>query len=264
MARRDDGYHDIETIFYPIPLHDELHVEQLTQEESATPSCKLVLKGCPIEGNPSDNLVVRTYNLLANDFPLPPLRATLYKHIPTQAGLGGGSSDAAHMLKAVNKLCCLRLDTSTLQHYASRLGADCPFFIASQPCFATGIGDELTPIDLNLSSKYILMVKPDDAVSTREAYSCITPSRPVHSCRTIVGKPLEHWQAALSNDFEASILPRHPLIAGVKHRLLALGAEYVQMTGSGSVVYALSSQPLSATRELDSIFPDCWWEEIAL
>ena len=261
---RQDGYHDIETVFYPIPLCDELTVALQSSSDAGMPACHLTMEGRPIEGKTSDNLVVRAYHLLADDMPLPPVHVTLRKEIPTQAGLGGGSSDAAAMLNALNSLFDLHLSHETLQCYAARLGADCAFFITSEPAFATGIGDVLTPISLTLSGWHLLLVKPDDAVSTREAYAGVSSVHPAVCCRDAVARPVEEWHACLRNDFELSVLPQHPRIADVRRRMKQLHANYIQLSGSGSTMFALSRRSLSEAHDLCHLFGDCWWRELVL
>ncbi len=261
VGQRPDGYHDIETVFYPIPLCDELTVDVCPSSDGKAPDCRLTLEGRPLEGDMADNLVVRAYRILANDIPLPPVSVTLRKVIPSQAGLGGGSSDAAAMLKALNSLCNLRLSNDTLRRYAARLGADCAFFIDSLPALATGIGDILHPIELDLKGWHMLLVKPDDAVNTAQAYAGITVQRPTLSCADIVSNPVSTWQGKLCNDFEASVLPKHPLIDDVRRRMEHLNADYIQMSGSGSTMFALSREPLNITEDT---FPQCWIAKLKL
>ena len=261
VCRRTDGYHDIETVFYPIPLTDTLTVETLSPAESASPTCRLETRGFPINGREEDNLVLRAYHLLAQHYPLPPVRVTLDKNIPMQAGLGGGSSDAASMLLAINSLAQLHLDKDRLRSYAATLGADCAFFIDSKPTFATGIGEILSPIDLSLEGWHMLLVRPDDAVSTREAYAAIKPMKPEHCCSDVVMQPVEQWQQRLTNDFEKTVLPLHPAIAEVRARLVNMKPAYVQMSGSGSTVFALSKERLNITEEM---FKGCWMTSLTL
>ena len=261
IRRREDGYHDLETVFYPIPLFDELTVTLATDDKEHSASCSLTLQGTPIEGNTDDNLVCRAYHLLAQHHPLPPMHVVLNKHIPTQAGLGGGSSDAAAMLQAVNILAKLHLDNQTLKNYAALLGADCAFFIDSKPAYATGIGEKLTPIDLDLKGWSMLLVKPDDPVSTREAYAGITPAMTEHCCKDVVRLPVKEWQHLLTNDFENTILPHHPAIDEAREKLISMKPAYVQMSGSGSTVFALSQEPFNLST---ADMKDWWYKEIIL
>ena len=231
--RRADGYHNLETVFYPIPLCDELDVE-LAERDA------LSLHGISVEGTAADNLVVKAVRLLRDaGFPVPPLHIRLTKRIPSGAGLGGGSSDAAHTMLAVRNLCHLSLDNLQMQQMLSHLGADCPFFVESRPMLATGIGDQFTSIDLSLRGLWLLLVKPDDFVSTREAYSRVRPQQPQHDLSKSIMRPIEEWRELIANDFEESVFPLHPTIAHIKQRLYDAGAAYAAMSGSGSSVFGI-------------------------
>ena len=251
VERRPDGYHNLETVFYPVPICDELEVNISPSTLHLTPStpCELTLEGIQIEGDMQKNLVVRAYQLLKQDFPdMPCVSARLKKGIPTQAGMGGGSSDGAYMLTMLNELCNLGLTKEQLQGYAARLGADCAFFIDPQPQYAEGIGERLTPLTayrLQLSGYYIGIVRPDVPVSTKEAYSLITPKRPLQNCRDIVMQPVETWRDALINDFEEGIFRLHPELGEVKARLYELGAVYAAMSGSGSAIFGFFREPVT-------------------
>ena len=246
VSRRSDGYHNLESVFYPIPLCDTLTVSEAPGEAG---TCILHLSGMSLEGSTDDNLVVRAYRLMAADFPLPHVEVSLKKVIPSQAGLGGGSSDAAAMLKALNELADLRLDADTLRAYAVRLGADCAFFVASAPAYATGIGEVLTPMgsDVPLHGKHMVLVKPPVAVSTREAYARITPRQPALHCADTAVLPVTLWRGRLTNDFEDSVFPDFPEIAAIKERLYGMGAEFALMSGSGSSVFGLFGTPPELT-----------------
>ena len=253
VERRPDGYHNLETVFFPVPICDELEVVPQPSTLNPQPDCSLSLEGIAIEGDVQKNLVVKAYQLLKQDFPdMPRVRARLKKGIPTQAGMGGGSSDGAYMLTMLNELCQLHLTKEQLCGYAARLGADCAFFIDPQPQYAEGIGEQLSPVALNLSEWYIGVVRPDVPVSTKEAYSLITPKRPLRNCRDIVMLPVEEWRDLLVNDFEEGIFALHPELAQVKQRLYDLGAVYAAMSGSGSALFGLFREPV----ELESSFPD--------
>lgn len=247
--RRPDGYHNLETVFYPIPLTDALEV--VPQEASAGVPYRLTQYGTAIEGPAEKNLVVRAYLMLAADFQLPPVDIYLYKHIPSGAGLGGGSADAAFMLCLLNEMFGLQLSEERLISYASRLGADCAFFVHRRPTFATGIGDIFTPIDLDLKGWQIVIVKPDIFVSTPEAFRGITPQRPQRSLLDIVKEPVEAWRLSMLNDFEESIFPHHPRIAAIKQQLYDTGAVYAAMSGSGSSVYGLYEEGSPVPKEQD-------------
>lgn len=250
VERRPDGYHNLETVFYPVPISDELEVNispSAASHPSPVTDCELTLEGIQIEGDVQKNLVVRAYHMLKQDFPdMPCVRARLLKGIPTQAGMGGGSSDGAYMLTMLNELCHLGLTDEQLRGYAARLGADCAFFIDPQPQYAEGIGERLTPLGAYslLSNYYIGIVRPDVPVSTKEAYSLITPKRPLRNCHDIVMQPVETWRDTLVNDFEEGIFRLHPELDEVKARLYDLGAIYAAMSGSGSALFGLFREPV--------------------
>lgn len=239
VERRPDGYHNLETVFYPVPLCDALEVQVMDEAFPSPFDCDLKVTGVPVEGDERRNLVVKAYELLARDFKLPRVHIHLHKAIPTQAGMGGGSSDCAYMLSALNQLAGLGLSEQQLIDYAARLGADCSFFILSRPAYAEGIGERLQPIDLSLKGWWIAVVKPPVAVSTKEAFALITPRPTIKKCRDIVRQPVETWGAELHNDFEASVFAQYPEIGEVKAHLYELGAEYAAMSGSGSSVFGL-------------------------
>ncbi len=242
MRRRPDGYHDLESLFLPVSLCDELAIEP-------APCFSFSQDGIAIDGDPGDNLVVRAYRLLRDAFPdrVGEVYIRLTKQIPFGAGLGGGSSDAAFTLKMLNELFALSLSSEELRRYAARLGADCPFFIDNVPTYVTGIGDLLTPLDFNPINDFrMLLVKPDEAVSTAEAYRGITPrdrwDKGDAFCgdlRQLVKQPVERWRDTVVNDFERSVFPSHPKIEALKRAFYEAGARYASMTGSGSAVFAL-------------------------
>ncbi len=257
INRRSDGYHNIETVFLPIPLYDELRIEE--QTEAYEYPCRLTITGDEVECDEQSNLIVKAYNLLAADFRLPRIHAFLDKRIPSQAGLGGGSSDAAHMLKLLNEHCKLDLSEQQLEAYASKLGADCALFIKCQPAYAEGIGDKLYIIPgiyKQVEGLRMVLVKPNVAVSTREAYAGITPHLPEENCLKIVMQPIESWRDNLINDFEENIFKKFSELAEIKATLYRLGAKYVAMSGSGSAIYAFFKRDDSPNRRtLKSLFP---------
>lgn len=233
--RRPDGYHNLETIFVPIPLCDELTIRIKESGED-----DLQLEGIPLEGSPQDNLVMRAATLLRQKgYEVPPVSIHLKKNIPSGAGLGGGSSDAAYTLRMLNEMMQLGIDEAELMHLAATLGADCAFFIQDAPMFACGIGDILKPVELDLSGLWLTIVKPDDFVSTREAYSGVKVQQPVHPLMQSIREPIGQWQALIGNDFEQSIFPMHPAIKHVKQQMMDAGAIYTAMSGSGSSVFGL-------------------------
>lgn len=258
VERRPDGYHNLETVFYPIPLRDKLTVEivqpactDVEQEGCTTPIAdEMSLSGIPVEGDVQDNLVMRVVRQLRENYPIPPLRIHLEKNIPSGAGLGGGSSDAAFMMRLLNDMLALGLTTDEMEERVSRLGADCAFFIQCQPTMAEGIGNIFSPIRLSLKGMHLVLVKPDDFVSTKEAYSLVRPARPAYDLRQTVEGDVGLWKKQLGNDFETSVLPLHPTIQRIKDQLYELGATYVVMSGSGSSVVGIFDHPLPQAADL--------------
>ena len=232
VRKREDGYHDLETIFYPVyGLHDELEVE--IADEFA-----FLQDGIEVDCLPTDNLIYKVYQRMQEHFPqIGNVRIRFKKNIPFGAGLGGGSSDAAHMAIALNELFQLGLTQKQLAEEVRPLGADCPFFIYNTPCYAEGIGDKLTPISLDLSGMRLVMIKPDCGVSTKEAYAGIKPKGSSELFK-VVQNGSELFKVA-TNDFEDTVFVAHPEIAEIKQRLLDAGAVYAAMSGSGSTVFGL-------------------------
>lgn len=258
VEKRPDGYHNLETIFYPINLQDALEVTLLEGDKEY----ELTLSGTPIEGNPEDNLVVKAYRLLKEDYPhIAPVDIHMYKHIPTGAGLGGGSADAAFMIKLLNDKFNLGLSIEEMENYAARLGADCAFFIQNKPVFASGIGNIFEPIQLSLKGYFLVLIKPDIFVSTKDAFSLITPKMPVQSLKEIVRMPVEIWRATMKNDFENSVFKKFPEIAAIKDKLYDMGAIYASMSGSGSSVYGIFREQVEF---VDEIFSGCFCRQRAL
>ena len=239
VERRPDGYHNLQTIFYPVPLYDELTIREkdsLIMDGEDT----LTLGGNPLEGEVWDNLVLRAVRLLRQEgFPIPPLNIDLRKVIPSGAGLGGGSSDAACMVTSLTRLYGLPLSEEQMERLVSKLGADCPFFVNPRPLYAEGIGDVFTPIALDLSGWYLMLVKPEVHVSTREAYAGVHPHQPAYSLLDVVKQPVGAWASRMVNDFEESIFFNHPLLSEIKEELYRQGAAYASMSGSGSTIFGL-------------------------
>lgn len=232
LEKRPDGYHNLETIFFPVKLADALEVVEADKFAFSS-------SGIEIGGKAESNLVVKAYHLLKNDFELPAVRIHLHKVIPFGAGLGGGSSDAAFTLKMMNDQFELGLRIDQLEKYASKLGADCPFFIRNKPRFAHGIGDKFEEISLDLSNLKIVIAKPAISVSTPDAYRNIVPQKPEFDLRNLAHLPIEEWKDVVKNDFENSVFPRYPEIEELKHSLYKSGAVYASMSGSGSAVFGI-------------------------
>ncbi|MBO4530952.1 MAG: 4-(cytidine 5'-diphospho)-2-C-methyl-D-erythritol kinase [Paludibacteraceae bacterium] len=244
--KRPDNYHNLESFFYPIPIKDILEIVESSNQET-----RLHLSGISIDGNSEDNLIMKAYRLLAADYSIPAVDIYLEKKIPFGAGLGGGSSDAAFTLKMLNEMFSLQLSTEALENYASKLGADCPFFIQNKPVFATGIGNIFTQIDFSLNQVFMVLVKPDVHISTKEAYSLIKPQKTTIPVCERIKQPMETWKDTIVNDFEYSVFPQHPSVKAIKDKLYENGAIYASMSGSGSSVYGFFSQPT----DLKHLFP---------
>ena len=232
-SKRSDGYHNIETLFFPIPLHDSLEIIP------SPGAFEFKLYGIPLDDT-SKNLCVQAYDLVKKDFPsLPEVKMFLLKAIPTGAGLGGGSSDATFTLQLLNKTFDLSLSKEQLLIYATSLGSDCPFFLTNKPCIATGRGETLEEIDISLKGYSIVLVHPGIHVSTAGAFSKLNPVQAVNSIKELVMLPIDQWKNKLVNDFEPTVFDLHPEIANVKSALYANGAVYASMSGSGSSVYGI-------------------------
>ena len=235
-GKRTDGYHEIETLFYPVNLCDALEIVPNTKGSEKD---ILTLTGYSLEGKPEENLVIRAVEKLRGKFQIPSLRIHLHKNIPPGAGLGGGSSDAAFMLRAMNRLFGLSLGTDDLKAIAAGLGSDCPFFIDCQPSFASGRGEILKPADSFLTGFYGVLINPGILISTREAYNECIPAVPVKPLTELLNKPVSQWKELVTNDFEKTIFRKHPPIELIKQTLYDSGAFYSSMSGSGSTVYGI-------------------------
>lgn len=250
VGRRADGYHDLETLFIPVPdLCDELEITELP-EAAASPggaalAPRMSQSGIALDNAPEDNLCIRAWRLLHDEFAIPPVDIRLEKHIPFGAGLGGGSSDAAFTLRMLNDMFALGLGTADLERRAARLGADCAFFVQNRPAYATGIGDQLEPIEWKAESgkwKVVIEIPDGEHVSTKEAYAGIDRSRfgtPRPDLRQAIRRPIGEWRHLIVNDFEASVFPAHPAIAALKDDFYRRGALYASMTGSGAAVFGI-------------------------
>lgn len=258
VSKRPDGYHNLETVFYPIPLTDAIEIKYMDEKFPSESPCDLKITGKDVDCNEEDNLVIKAYQLLAADFQLPRVHAHLVKRIPTQAGLGGGSSDAAYMIRLLDERFRLNIGIPEMERYAAKLGADCAFFITADPSYAEGIGDVLMPVDVpgaGLGGYYLAVIKPSVAVSTRDAYAAIVPKTPAKCCRDIVRQPIETWKDELVNDFEAPIFAMHPELAAIKQSLYDAGAVYAAMSGSGSALFGIfREQPTGLEKEFEGMF----------
>lgn len=232
LSKREDGFHNLETCFFPVPWTDILE---------AVPDSKVSFSGTGISipGEPNDNLCLKAFQLLQQNFPIQPVKIHLHKIIPIGAGLGGGSADAAYTLRLLNAIFNLSLSVDQLKKYAAKLGSDCSFFVQDKPMLGGGKGEILTEIDISLSGFYLVIVKPPIHISTQEAYSGIVPRQPAKRINEIIKQPVYSWKEVLKNDFEETIIKKYPTIAEIKTKLYSSGAIYASMSGSGSSVFAL-------------------------
>jgi 4-diphosphocytidyl-2-C-methyl-D-erythritol kinase len=236
IGRRPDGFHDIETVFYPVGLSDAL---EFVVHSGKVNIDELVMTGLDIGTRPEKNLVIRAITKLRESFPLPFLKIHLHKAIPSGAGLGGGSSDAALILKAISKCFNVSIGEEMIRNYALELGSDCPFFIDPVPSLATGRGEILKPIKPVLEGYHFALVNPGIKISTREAYLNSHPSKPEISLEEIISTDPKGWKELLINDFEDFAFKISPQIAELKKSLYRSGALYSSMSGSGSTVYGI-------------------------
>ncbi|WP_347158284.1 4-(cytidine 5'-diphospho)-2-C-methyl-D-erythritol kinase [Pontibacter chitinilyticus] len=244
-AKRADGFHELLSCFYPVMWTDALEILPAHQQQFHT-------TGLPVPGNWQENLCVKAYELLRQDFNLPPVQMHLHKVLPMGAGLGGGSADAAFTLRSLNKLFDLQLPVEALEEYARQLGSDCAFFIQNRPVLATARGDVFTPVALDLSGYTCLIVYPGVHITTAEAYGSITPKAPACNLKALLKEEVEVWRNTLENDFEKALFPKYPELPRIKEQLYNSGASYAAMTGSGSAIYGLFKGEVPA----ELVFPD--------
>ncbi len=260
--RREDGYHDLETVFYPLPaeasakaglrpLNDVLEIVPASETQ-------LHMSGRAVAGDSKDNLVWKACDLLKREHPgkIPDLDIHLYKNIPMGAGLGGGSADGAYMLRLLNDYCQLSLSKEQLATYALQLGSDCPFFIYNTPQFAKGRGEQMTDIELDLSAYSIQVICPPVHVSTGKAFQMITPRPAPFDLRYLAPLPVGEWKQKITNDFEAPVFAQHPVLATIKQQLYDGGALYAAMSGSGSALFGIFPKGQKAEIKVHVAFED--------
>ena len=277
VSKREDGYHNLETVFYPIGLECGLphqpdpfdDVMEVTYDGGEVSGCRFQFVGRKIDCPPKKNLVVKAasaflsrYNSYNDDLgKFGMFEITLDKHLPDGAGLGGGSADASFTLQMLNEVTGEHFSKEELMKMALKLGADCPFFLENIPCFASGIGEILSPIELNLKDYTILIVKPDIHVSTADAFACITPRKPDFDLRFLPYLPIEDWKDKVFNDFETTVFEKHPELRDIKNHLYESGAIYASMSGSGSAIYGIFKDSATANAErehLKSTYQGIW------
>lgn len=243
--KRPDGFHELETCFAPVPWSDVL---EITESEQFV----FTSSGLPIDGPIEKNLCYRAYEALRVDHKIPPVHIHLHKVIPMGAGLGGGSSDASFTCKGLRDLFKLPLSDEELIPYAAQLGSDCAFFIQNQTQLGTGRGEILTPLDLSLSGKFMVLIYPNFGISTQEAFAGITPKKAPIKLKKVLGQPIETWKETLSNDFEGSLFPKYPILENLKAELYSLGATYAAMSGSGSTLFGIFDQAIEIPESWES------------
>jgi 4-diphosphocytidyl-2-C-methyl-D-erythritol kinase len=251
VGKRPDGYHNLQTVFYPIPITDAIEIKKL---ENPTSLYEFESSGISIPGDAKENLVVQVFLSLQKEFDLPPVRINLSKHIPVGAGLGGGSSDCAFMMKMLNEYFSLELSDKEMEDRLSSFGADCAFFVRNKPVFAEGVGNVFSPIDLSLKDYFLVLVKPDVHISTKQAYSVVVPAEPTENLKTILTtEPICQWKNNVKNAFEESVFPLYPNLEIIKETLYDMGAVYAAMSGSGSAIYGIFDRPITNAA---TIFPE--------
>ncbi|MFA0963077.1 4-(cytidine 5'-diphospho)-2-C-methyl-D-erythritol kinase [Roseivirga sp. BDSF3-8] len=238
IKRRKDGFHEIETCFLPVPWREALEIVPAPPGKKTS----LTITGLEVPGQEGQNLIMRAFKALHKDFQLPASQIYLHKALPMGAGLGGGSADAAFALSCLNELYDLYLSDDIIELYAQDLGSDCPFFLYNRPMMARGRGEVLSPIDLDLSSWYMVIVHPGIHIGTREAYSGVAPGEPEGDLEAMLQTPVASWKDKVVNQFETSVFPKYPEIEAIRDKMYEHGAVYSSMTGSGSAVYGLFSE----------------------
>lgn len=235
-SKRPDGYHNLDTVFYPIELSDVLEIIKVPKNNDAS----IVITGKEIQGPAEKNLCLKAYQLIKEDHPaITGIQIHLHKSIPMGAGMGGGSADGAFMIKLLNEFFKLDLSEEKMNAYALQLGSDCPIFIKNRPCYATGRGEVLENIDIDLSGYYLLIVSPGIHISTADAFAQIKPNASIKQCKEIVQLPIEQWKNQLLNDFEQTVFEIHPVLKNIKEKIYNMGAIYASMTGTGSTLYGI-------------------------
>ncbi len=236
IRKRDDGFHDLETVFYPLSIYDALEINT----RNSGSKIHFSSSGNDIDTPADQNICLKACHLLKKDFPdLPPVSIHLHKNIPIGAGLGGGSADGAFTLLLLNKKFKLGLSQEQLVDYALKLGSDCPFFIINKPCLARGRGEIMTEIALDLSAYHLVVINPGIHISTANAFKDIIPSQKENVVKDLITKPVTEWKNLLCNDFENAVFKQFPEIDSIKKLLYDKGAVYASMSGSGSTVYGI-------------------------
>jgi 4-diphosphocytidyl-2-C-methyl-D-erythritol kinase len=253
IEKRSDGYHNIESVFYPVKLQDALEVIENT--DVATKKIIFTSSGIEIPGNADENLCCKAYYLINKEYPVPKIKIHLHKHIPIGAGLGGGSADAAFFIRLLNDKFELGLAWGEMHNYARQLGSDCSFFVSNKPAFVEGVGDKFEALKLDLSKHYIALIYPNIHINTAKAYSRVVPKKAERSLENdILNLPIEQWKDFIHNDFEDSLFPQYPELKTIKGQLYSLGAVYAAMSGSGSSIYGIFKNKTDFQKHFGSYF----------
>jgi len=253
IEKREDGFHNLETVFYPFDLCDILEV--IESQNLKRGEYNFEALGIKVDCPPEDNIIIKAYKLIASKYDIPGVDIYFHKNIPYGAGLGGGSADAAFMLKLLNDNFNIGIDNKKLEEYASQLGSDCPFFVNNKPVFAHGRGELFEKTELNLQGLFMVVVKPEIAVSTPMAYAGITPRMPEFDLRKLNDLDVQAWKDNIVNDFEENVFKLFPEISEIKNSLYSQGAVYAAMSGSGAAVYGIFKDEV----DLRDNFPDCFY-----
>ena len=252
VEKRADGFHNIQTVFYPIGLRDVLEVLPNQESDAET---HFTSSGIQIPGDSNSNLCIKAYDLIKKDYDLPAVKIYLQKIIPIGAGLGGGSADGAFFIRAINDLFEIGLSWGEMHHYARQLGSDCSFFVNNKVAYAQGKGDELDPINLSLKGMHLALINPGIHIETKEAYAGVRLNGNIKSLKEIILiEPIENWNKLVKNDFEESIFPNYPEIKDIKEKLYEMGAIYSSMSGSGSSVYGIFKNKINLNNAFQSQF----------
>lgn len=249
VSKRADGYHNLETVFYPIAIKDALEI--IVKKDQ--PDDTFTEAGIKVDASPENNLVMKALKLMQDYYDFPKVEVHLLKKIPFGAGIGGGSADASFMLRLINDTFKLNISEPELAALAVQLGADCPFFVYNKPMFASGIGEIFEDVGLTLQDYHFVLIKPDIHIPTRDAFAEIKPVQPQLSLKDIVKLPLREWKDLMINDFEKSIFPKYPVIKEIKEQLYDMGAIYASMSGSGSSVFGIFKEEVKIP---ENIYPD--------
>ncbi len=249
VSKREDGYHNLETVFYPLMIRDALEIIISENKQDS-----FIESGIKTGVSADSNLVMKALKLMRNSYEIPPLQVFLLKKIPFGAGIGGGSADAAFMLRLLNDKFELGVSDEELAGLARQLGADCPFFIYNKPLFASGIGEVFDEVELSLDNFYFVLVKPDIHVSTKDAFALVKPQQPDISLKDIIKMPVARWKNIMENDFEKSIFSKFPEVEKVKEKLYDLGTVYASMSGSGSSVYGIFDKKTDIKHHFDNCY----------